>query len=240
MNHPLKRIGHLLLLAAVPATFLASCGGDDDPDPVTPAPDQGQVQAVHVAPYNKVKIDLLVDDQKAADADYGRATGYKAANSGNRVLKVKATTTQADVVPAITQTIEKDKRYTLYVYNPTASTVGTLITTDDQTAPAAGKANVRFVNAGFGAGNVTLTYQGTGATPIVSNLAYGAASQQPTTVDARAYTLEAREAAGLGNTLKSKAVTFESGKIYTVVLRGRNSLAVPTDEQLELDVITNN
>ncbi|KAA9338699.1 DUF4397 domain-containing protein [Hymenobacter busanensis] len=238
MNHPLKRFGQLLLLAAVPAAIFTSCG-DDDPDPVTPKPDQGNIQAIHVAPYNKVKVDLVVDDKKVADADFAKSTGYQAVNTGNRVVKVKANATQADIL-SLTQTIEKDKRYSVYVYNPTASTVGSLVLNDDQAAPAASKANVRFVNLGFDAGPITLQPQGAGVQPIATAIAYGQSSPSYVSVDARAYTLEARQATTLGSTLTSKAVTFEAGKIYTVVLRGRNSPAVPADEAITLDVINNN
>jgi hypothetical protein len=217
------------------ASVLTSCSNDDE-DTVAPVvPSTGQAQLIHVAPYNKVKFDFVVNDKKLMDVDYGKNTGYKTVNTGSATIKVKNSTSQADVLPGFSQSFEKDKSYSVFIYNPTASTLGSLVTTDDLTTPAAGKANIRFVNTGFDAGAITLT--AVGSTPFFTNVAYGTAvAFSP--IEAKTYSLEARNS--LGVTLATKSnVSFSDGKSYTVVLRGRNSPAVPADEALTLDVIQN-
>lgn len=228
-----------ILLAALPAALAFSACSDDD-NSADPVPDRGQIQLVHAAPYNKVKVDLLADDSKLAEAEYGKVSGYQNVNAGNRAVKIKASATQADVVTPFSLSVPKDKRYSVYVYNPTASTVGYLSVEDDLTAPASGQAKVRFVNLGYEAGSITLLPQGSGAQPIASGVTSGQFSPTYTTVEPRVYVLEARQAGGQNNTLTSKSVKFESNKIYTVLLRGRNSQAVPADEQLSLELLTNN
>lgn len=196
---------------------------------------------MHAAPFNKVKVDALLGSQKLADVTYGtRTPSYVTKGIGNGILTLKDAATQADLL-TVPQAIRKDKLYSLFIYNPTSSTLGALVTADSDTpgpALTAGKAGIRLVNLGFDAGAVTLVPQGAGAAPLITNVAYAGASSF-VAVDAKDYVLSVRQAASPEAELVSKSVTLIPGASYTVLLRGRNSTTAPADEQLTFDLIQN-
>ena len=89
---------------------------------------------------------------------------------------------------------------------------------DDNSAPAQGKARVRFTNASPDVSGVDLGLQG--GTPLFTAIASGATGGY-VSVDAGTYTVEITAA---GTTLVSAPnVTFEAGKVYTAYLVGLRS-----------------
>lgn len=221
------------LFMALPAALaFTSCNDDDDN---IAAPTEGRVMVTHAAPYNNAEVDVLVNGDKKEDVEYGDETDYFGVTPGQQTFQVRVKSTQAQLLSS-PLTIEASKNYSVFVYNPTATQGALLQLTDDLTAPAAGKAHIRFVNLGYDAPNVTLTTQGAGATPLATNIAkLGNSGFVP--VDARSnVVLEVREAANGQATLLNKTVTLTAGKIYNVVLYGINSPTAPAATALALEV----
>ncbi|RSK35159.1 DUF4397 domain-containing protein [Hymenobacter metallilatus] len=220
-----------LLLAALPTALAFSACSNDDDDNATPVPDQGKVTAVHAAPNANVKVSLLVDDKSVKDLNYGENSGYLAVDAGSRVFKINVAGSSTTVATA-TQTVAKDKNYSLFAYSPTtqANSISAIWVEDDLTAPAANQAKVRVVHLGLNAPSPVKLSQETvaGSTDVPGiSAAFGAASAFAS-VPAGTYNLLVTTGAastkvvavGDGSGSGTGTKNYEAGKIYTVVVRG--------------------
>ncbi|QNH62859.1 DUF4397 domain-containing protein [Hymenobacter sediminicola] len=232
---------HLLLAAALPAAFAFSACGDDDPDPV-PVVDQGKVLISHAAASANTQVKALINDTEVGQLNYGQSSGYLNVNAGTPTLKINNSANQTAASQTIT--IAKNLNYSAFAYAPTASTVGLLQVTDDLTAPASGQAKVRVVHLAQGApATVKLSQQTiTGPVDIPSVTATFPASATATTwassfvsVPTGTYNLLVTSGSpsvtvvavgdgtgtGVNGTATATATkNYESGKIYTVLVRG--------------------
>ncbi|HEX8329111.1 MAG TPA: DUF4397 domain-containing protein [Hymenobacter sp.] len=240
------------LQALLPATLLlAACSKDDEP--AAPAPDQGKVLISHAAAAANTQVTAFVNDQQVGQLNYGQSSAYLNVNAGNQTLRINSGTQQVATLPI---SVVKDQSYTVFAYSPTA-TIGSVLllpVQDDLTIPATGTAKVRLVHLGVGASTpVRLSIPAatpTGApTDLTTDVAFGAASPF-VVVNAGALTLSVTSAAaprtqlvavgdGTG-TGTATTKTFESGKIYTIVVRGISGGAVPQAQQIQAIIIANN
>ncbi|AIZ65301.1 hypothetical protein PK28_15780 [Hymenobacter sp. DG25B] len=220
------------------STALVGCS--DDNEDVAPVIEQGKVQVVHAAPNANVKVSVLADDKAVKDLNYGENTGYTTLNAGTRVFKVNVSGTTTTVINS-SQTVAKDKNYSLFAYSPTdqANSIAPLWVEDDLTAPAAGKAKIRVVHLGLGAASPVSLYrtESTGtAALLIPNITFGTAS---------AFTEVAAGASNLylANSSNVPVIVLNSkdlaaGKIYTLLVRG-SATGLTTDVQVKADFIEN-
>jgi hypothetical protein len=232
------------LRALVPATLLlAACGKSDSPAP-TPVPDTGKVAIVNGAANVNVATKVTIDDAEKASLNYGQMANYQAVNTGNHAFKVVGGTTTL-----VTQnvTIEKDKNYSFFIYNPGTSnaTEGFLVVDDlttPATTPAPGKAKVRVVHLGQGLGTVSgagpalpinlSEAQTVGYADRITNVALGTASNF-LEINAGTFNLAITTGTAPTNTFRfnvgdgtgsgSGTKNYVAGKIYTIVVRGAES-----------------
>lgn len=251
MNFSLKGFNRLLLLVALPAA-LTSCG-DDEPDPVPPAPDQGKVMLVHAAAASNVQITAFLSDQQVGQLNYGQNSNYLGVNVGSPTLRINSGT---NVLSTQGLTVAKDQSYSVFAYSPSA-TIGVnpalLTVTDDLTAPAAGQAKVRLVHLGVNAPTpvwltVPSAVPGTPGTDITTNgVAFGAASGffpinagslnlTVTSGTLRTQVVAVGDGSGSGTGVKN----YEAGKIYTIVVRGIAGAGVPAAQAAQAVIIQNN
>jgi hypothetical protein len=227
-----------ILLAALPAVLAFAGCGKDDPDPV-PVVEQGSILFVNAAANTFVGIKASVDNEEKTSLTYGVNGGgttpaYQAVNTGARTVKIDNVASGATFLTQ-TVTVEKDKKYSYFLYSNTATaTPASLLTTDDLTAPAAGKAKIRLVHLAMGApfntGDVSLSQtQPSGFLPLTSSVAFGNASSFVEINSGVATLLVTTGSGTTGNTVATVGdgsgsgtgtKNFESGKIYTIVTRG--------------------
>lgn len=207
----------------------------------------GRVAIFNGAANVNVAPKVLIDEVEKASAAYGANPwyqGYQSVLAGSRTFKVTGGTTTLLTQPL---TIEKDKSYSYFIYNPGISnaTAGLLVLdslTAPATTPAPGKAKIRLVHIAQGLG----TTMGQGmALPInlseaqtvgyadrIANVAFGSASNflkinagtfnlSITTGTAPNSMLQFSVGDGTGSGTGTKV--FEAGKIYTIVVRGAES-----------------
>lgn len=213
-----KNLRRSLLLAVLPAalTFSFTSCNDDNDDSNNPA--EARVMAYHAAPYANAEVDVLVDGAKVEDVEYGDESDYLNVAAGTRAVEVRLKSSQVAVANA-SLNAESGKRYSLFAYSASTTQTSLLTVADDYTAPASGNALVRFVNLGYNAPALTLTRQGSGATPIstgVAKLANGGFVSVP----AGNITFEVRETTTAQSTVLSQAANLESGKVYNVLVYG--------------------
>lgn len=232
----LRRAFQILL----PATMLlAACSKKDEPAP-TPAPSLGKVAIINAAANVNVAAKVLIDEAEKASLLYGQLASYQDVTSGARVFKVNGGTT---TLSTQTLTIDKDKTYSYFVYNPGPGNGTTgLLTTDELSAPAAGKAKIRLVHLGQGLGTVGGAGSATainlseaqtiGYADRIPNVAFGTASSfleinagtfnlaiTTGTAPTNIFQFNVGDGTGSGTGTKN----YVAGKIYTILVRGAES-----------------
>lgn len=226
---------HTLLSTVILALFatlsFTSCDDDDDDDAA-----QARVQVVHASP-DAPGVDILVDNDKVNSSAlvFPNNTAYLNVEAGTRNIKVNAAGTSTSVINADVP-FTADKNYSIFAINRLAS-IEALALEDDLTAPASGKAHVRFVHLSPDAPAVDVTTN-TGAI-VFGNRSFKSATAF-TPLDAGTVNLQVRVAGTSTVALSLPAITLEAGKIYTIFARG--FLAPPTGNTntLGAQIIVNN
>lgn len=210
-TNTMKKILLSALMFAALVT-VSSCKKDEDT-----AKTYAKVQVTHASP-DAPGVDLLVDNSKqnSAALTFPNSTGYLQVESGTRNVKVNVSGTSTTVIEA-NLNLEKDKNYSVFAVD-SVSKISAVVLEDDLTAPASGKAHVRFVHLSPNAPAVDVAVAGGGAV-VFGNKSFKE-STAFTPLDAGTYNLEVRVAGTSTVALTLPAITLENGKIYTVFAKG--------------------
>ncbi|HET9328325.1 MAG TPA: DUF4397 domain-containing protein [Candidatus Eisenbacteria bacterium] len=204
----------LLAMALFATVSLASCGSDDNSNPLAPAA-AARVMAVHASP-DAPAVDLLVDGAVAGTGlAFPNNTAYLNVAAGTRNVKVNVAGTTNTVINADVP-VAGGTSYTVFASDVAAS-IGAVVLTDDLTAPASGKAHVRFVHLSPDAPAVDVAVQG--GPVLFANKAFKQYTAF-TPVDAGTYNLEVRPAGTTTVALPLNGIVLQAGKIYTVFAKG--------------------
>ncbi len=197
-----------LLVSAI--MILPSCKKEEDKT-------YANILVTHASP-NAPGVDLLVDAKvvNTAALNFPNNTGYLAVESGTRNIKVNASGTTTTVINA-DLTFEKDKNYSIFAVD-SLSKISAIVLTDDLTAPASGKAHVRFVHLSPNAPAVDVAVASSGAV-VFGNKSFKEYTAF-TPLDAGSYNLDVRVAGTTTVALTLPTITLEAGKIYTVYAKG--------------------
>lgn len=175
-----------------------------------------RVRVVHASP-DAPAVDVLVNDGVAfSNAPFKGITNYASLAAGEYQVKVVPTGATTPVVISATLGLEADKDYTVVAVGKLAD-IEPLVLVDNNSAPAAGKAHVRFVHASPDAPAVDIAVKD--GPVLFSNVAFkGAGSYLP--VDAGSYDLEVRLAGTTTVALAVPGVKLDAGSVYTVFAMG--------------------
>jgi len=209
--------------------MLSSCKKDEE---VTKS--YAKVLVTHASP-NAPGVDLLVDNSKqnTAALNFPSNTGYLQVEAGTRNIKVNVSGTSTTVINA-DLALSKDQNYSVFAID-SVSKISALVLTDDLTAPASGKAHVRFVHLSPNAPAVDVAV--TGGAVVFGNKAFKDYTAF-TPLDAGTYNLEVRVAGTSTVALPLPGITLQAGKIYTVFAKG--FLGGTGSEALGAEIIANN
>lgn len=212
----------LFVAAALFAPLAIGCG--EDSSPATPAPQQARILVVHASP-DAPSVDLLIDNQKVnrEPLAFPNNTGYLSVNAGTRNVKVNAAGAATSVINA-NLPIEANKNYSVFAIDSLAR-IAALVTEDNLTPPATGKAHVRFFHLAPNAPavDVSLPTQPAGQGLFTNrsfNRSATAAEQAFAPVDAGTVTLQVRPAGNAEPVLTLPDVRLDAGKIYTIFAKG--------------------
>jgi len=175
------------------------------------------VLVTHASP-NAPGVDLLVDGSKqnSSALTFPNNTGYLKVESGARNIKVNVTGTSTTVINADLN-LEENKNYSVFAVD-SVSKISAVVLADDLTAPASGKAHVRFVHLSPNAPAVDVAVASSGAV-VFGNKAFKEYTAF-TPLDAGSYNLDVRVAGTSTVALVLPTITLEAGKIYTVFAKG--------------------
>ncbi len=203
----------MVTLAMVAALALVSCDSKKS-NPVAPVL-QAKVMVVHASP-DAPGVDLLVDNTVAGtNLAFPGNTAYLGVTSGTRNIKVNVTGTSSTVINADLP-FTGGSNYSVFACD-SVSKIGAIVLTDDLTAPASGKAHVRFVHLSPNAPAVDVAV--TSGPVLFANKTFKGYSAF-TPVDAGTYNLEVRLAGTSTVVLPLPGVVLTAGKIYTVFAKG--------------------
>ncbi|MEJ2102993.1 MAG: DUF4397 domain-containing protein [Ignavibacteriaceae bacterium] len=228
------KIKNLIISLTLAATAFMFIGCSEDESPVTPTtPSNSLVKVVHASP-DAPGVDLLVDNTVAGtNLTFPNNTGYLTVNSGTRNVKVNVTGTQTTVIEANVDFMQ-NKNYSVFAVNSVAN-IEPLLIEDDLTAPAQGKAHVRFIHLSPDAPAVDITL--TDGTVVFGDKSFKEFTAF-TPLDAGTYALQVRVAGTSTVALDLGNITVESGKIYTVFAKG--FLTGVGQQALGAEIIVNN
>ncbi len=211
MKNRISIFASALFVAAI--VLVSSCKKDETMDDHSHA----NVLVTHASP-DAPGVDLLVDNSKqnSAALAYPNNTGYLQVASGTRNIKVNVTGTTTTVIEADLM-LAKDINYSIFAVD-SVSKISPIVITDDLTAPAAGKAHVRFIHLSPNAPAVDIAVASSGAV-VFGDIAFKE-NTAFTPLDAGTYNLDVRVAGTTTVALVLPAITLEAGKIYTVFAKG--------------------
>lgn len=190
-----------------------------------------KVMVVHGSP-DAPAVDLLVDGTKVNSAGlaFPKNTGYLELEAGKEFnIKVNVAGTSTTAIEA-DLSFEKDKAYTVFAAGKVAE-IAPLLLTDDLTAPAAGKAHVRFVHLSPDAPAVDIAVKS--GPKVFEKVAFKGFSAF-TPVDAGTLDLEVLVSSSGTKALDVSGVKLEAGKIYTIWAKG-----LLADGSLGAEIIVN-
>lgn len=179
--------------------------------------DMARVRVVHASP-DAPAVDVWVDGSVAfSDAPFKGITDYASLAPATYNVQVTPTGATEPVVIDADLTLEANTDYTVVAVGLLAE-IEPLVLVDNNSAPAAGKAHVRFVHASPDAPAVDIAVAN-GGPVLFSNVPFkGVGDYLP--VDAGTYDLEARVAGTETVALSVPGVQLDEGTVYTIFAMG--------------------
>jgi LPXTG-motif cell wall-anchored protein len=179
--------------------------------------DMARVRVVHASP-DAPAVDVWVDGSVAfSNAPFKGITDYASLAPATYNVQVTPTGATEPVVIDADLTLEANTDYTVVAVGLLAE-IEPLVLVDNNSAPAAGKAHVRFVHASPDAPAVDIAVAN-GGPVLFSNVPFkGVGDYLP--VDAGTYDLEVRVAGTETVALEVPGVALADGTVYTIFAMG--------------------
>lgn len=212
-----REFKYMFLLLLFLTAVLSSCTKDDD---------NATGLSAYVMVTNTVEgssaQDLKMDNATVSGSTvaYAQSSGYLNAKSGDHQAQfVNSGSTTANA--SFSLSLQPGQYYSIY-YTGSASSGSAVTTQDDLSAPASGKAKVRFIHLSSAAAS-TVDFGINAGSKLVTGLAYKAASAYYT-VDANTTFL--LYASGSATASLSIPTTIQAGKIYTIYVSGSTTATI--------------
>lgn len=230
----MKKTIQLFAVAALMATSFAACKKDETPTPPPPAAPKAKVVFVHTCiSANNLKVNINGTAlASVTDLAFLATSGYKELDPVTGANVEFRFAGSNGFLTGGTQTFEANKFYTVIATGIVTSPAFVGLT-DDLTAPASGKAKVRFVNLSVDSLSEDVYV---GSTLLTTGLNYpNASSFYEVTAGTQTAIMQDPANVPAGRNL---SMDFVAGKIYTIMLTG---IEVGSgDAQLKLTSILHN
>lgn len=215
------------------ATLLSSCLKNDSEDYQGPV---SGISFVHAA-ANQPSVGLFIDGRGLFNEaiKYTNFSQYLTAGSGNHLVQTTVGGTTQRLSEA-TITLAEGKYHTVFIAHKAENdSLTTVMTTDDLTAPATGKAKVRFVQLSPGTDVYDLYLQG--GQKLADSRAYKESSPFVEMDPATKLKFAVRLAGAAEDAVVTSEVDVTAGRFYTVVLAGKASVAAGATGALKAFVV---
>jgi hypothetical protein len=228
-----KITGNRMLKALIPILFLtillnACKKKDENPTDNNTPP---KLAITHASP-GAPEISLYADGTKLGSSiSYLAFADYITSIAGKKELSLTLKD-QSNQLAKTTFEFKQSTNYGLFIVDVPGKT-SLLITEDDLTNPATGKAKIRFINLSPDAGNLDFNVKGKQA--LFSNMAFKSTTKFEQMDAANEVVFELRETGKPELLFTSPILKMEAGKIYTVFARGLRS---SNEDTLKLGLTT--
>lgn len=203
------------------AVLLSSCAKKNDPQPEPVG--EAKIRFVNTVQGSAAQDFYVNDNKKTTTAvAYGSASEYVTITSGSNTLKAYDAGTTTLKGQSQAYDIPIGISATAFFYQAAGGNFGVFAVGDDQTAPATGKAKVRFINVNSvlpTTSVITVTVQGE-TTSLIPSLAYGDLNIGYKTVDPGAKFVFTANGVTTAPVLDGGIV---AGKNYTIWIDGSSS-----------------
>ncbi len=166
-----KKTASILTMICLGLVLISSCKRDE-PEVITYG--DAKFRLVNAVPGSESQ-DFYQGDTKISTSSvaYGTYSEYLKVKAGNSTISFRNTGSVTSISAAVNVALQTDDVYTVFYY-PNASGGGQITGfADDNSAPATGKAKVKFVNLGLAFNNtLSVAYSGVTGKAIISGLAY--------------------------------------------------------------------
>ena len=206
----MKRSSFAAAALAVLGTWLAA-------QPAAAQDNQARVRVVHASPDGPA-VDVWVADKPAfTNASFKGITAYAGLAAGKYGVKVVPTGKTEPAVIDANLDLAAGTDYTVVAVGKLAE-IAPLVLVDNNAAPAAGKAHVRFVHASPDAPAVDIAVAA-GGPVLFKNIAFKQTGDY-LPVDAGTYALDVRPTGTDTVALSVPGLTLEAGTVYTIFAMG--------------------
>lgn len=214
VNLTLKQTLRFAFTGLLAISLFSSCKKNDPYDfEDTIAADINFINASPDAPAAQLYVEDVL--RTPSSVAYGQASGYNKTFLGDQDVVIKSTSGEATLSSSHVQ-FDAYGSYTFFLVGQNSS-LGLITVTDDLTAPAAGKAKIRFVNASPNAASASLSI---GGNIIATNQSFRAVSPSVEIAAGTYAVVLTNVASGITTTNTTAGASFQSGKIYTVYAKG--------------------
>jgi hypothetical protein len=203
-----------LTIVFVLGATLSSC--DDNDVDIFGSSD---LKVVNAAPNSGSQRFLLANIPEISDLDYlDNSVGYLNVASGNDLVAQFRDQGDNDLYATEKFDIQDNRDYTVYLTGESGDDAEVRLFQDDFTAPASGKAKVKFIHLSTGAPAI-LNISDAAGTMLATNLARYSQSSY-TEIEAGTLAIQAHGAGADENIATLDATELANGKIYTIYIAG--------------------
>jgi hypothetical protein len=228
------RVSWPTLLACFALVGMVGCLDDDDSNAV---PEPVAFVSIYNASPDAPPLDIVVDGRQinSTPFEYAENSGYLRFFTGERNLEFSPFDADNVVIDS-TVTFEDKKVYSVFVVDEYEN-AELLIVQDSSSAPASGKAKIRFINLSPDASGISLKEIGQ-----TDNLFEPQSFKEVSDfveVDAKSYDFQASSAGGGDAVLQLPDTNLQSGGFYTVIVRGYETPPGGNSNVLSAAVVVN-
>jgi len=223
-----------LFSASILAMAFTACKKDKNPE----TPKNAKLSIIHASPGNP-ELSFYVNGQKAntsTSLTYSTTIPYADIKPGSQVLSVTKKGA-SEVLAKSSFDLKSANNFSVYVAGTPTNTV-LVFAQDDLSAPAAGKAKVRFVNMSPNAGSLDFSVEGK-TVALASNQDFKSVTGYSSIDPGNEVTFEIKQNGKTEVLTNLPKVKIEQGKIYTLWAKGIIASADATTK-LGLGMIKNN
>jgi len=201
--------------------FISGTTGNLTAIPIVDRAFDAQARFVHASP-DAPAIDVVADGRVIiSNLAFPNVTQYVAVPANGTCVAVTGTGSTTAVIPAALLNFNSGSKQTAVILGQAAGNpaLSVAVFSDDTTPPAADKAKIRFIHASPDLGGADIL---SGDTAIVTNLAFGAASDF-IEVNAGTLSIKVNQTGTTTTALGPIDLTLSGGQIVTIVIRGKNA-----------------